>query len=89
MVIYVGYNLVDINIQAPGAFTLADINFKSISWVVLATGVIIVLIAAFGFFGSCCESSAMLNLVNNSNWLISIDIFSFFLSLLPFSMDFY
>ncbi|KAH7640966.1 23 kDa integral membrane protein [Dermatophagoides farinae] len=62
VVIYVGYNLVDINIQAPGAFTLADINFKSISWVVLATGVIIVLIAAFGFFGSCCESSAMLNL---------------------------
>ncbi|OTF76031.1 hypothetical protein BLA29_012000 [Euroglyphus maynei] len=62
VVTFVGYKLTDLNNKASGAFTLAEIDFKSISWVVLAVGVIILLIAALGFFGSCCESSAMLNI---------------------------
>ncbi|UXI17610.1 dr1-associated corepressor [Sarcoptes scabiei] len=60
-IIYVGSNLVHLDWSNPGAFNLADVNFKAISFIILSIGIVVVLVSGLGFLGSCCDSSAMLN----------------------------
>ncbi|KPM04223.1 tetraspanin-like protein 3 [Sarcoptes scabiei] len=64
-IIYVGSNLVHLDWSNPGAFNLADVNFKAISFIILSIGIVVVLVSGLGFLGSCCDSSAMLNAIEN------------------------
>lgn len=59
-VIYIGYRLVKWDKEFDGAVNLGNINFNSISIVILGIGIVIALISFLGFFGACCENSFML-----------------------------